>query len=231
MALGVAEARAAHYEQALVHATSCAAFAPENVDALLLKNFCQFMLETKPERRRQPLMGLLKCTTLAPERFEPWYFYGWALVEDGQLREAITPLREALKLAPAGHAKSQEVKLLLERCYLANNLVNEALSILQPLQGRPPYCNWPELYNELGLLALKRQAPAIAERHFLQGLRLAPHNEVLLLNLAVTYDLYLNKVAEARRCYQDCMAEKYARHDTEGSRRIQARMRQLALRR
>ena len=231
MSLGVAEAKQGHYEQALVHATSCVAFAPDNVDALLLKSFCQFMVETKPERRRQPLMTLLKCTHLAPERFEPWYFYGWALVENGQLRDAIEPLRQALKQISPTDAKCLEVKLLLERCYIANNLLNEALGILQPLQGRLPYRNWPELYNELGILALKHQSPKNAERLFQHGLKLDPRNEVLLQNLAITYDLYLNNIPEARRHYQYCMAAKYARHDNEGSRRIQDRLRQLAIRR
>ena len=231
MSMGVAEARQGHYEQALVHATSCVAFAPDNVDALLLKSFCQFMVETKSERRRQPLMTLLKCTHLAPERFEPWYFYGWALVENGQLRDAIEPLRQAIKLLSPTDARCLEIKLLLERCYTANNLINEALGILQPLQGRLPYRNAPGLYNELGLLAIKRPTPTSAERLFQRGLQLDPHNEVLLLNLAITYDLYLNNISEARRYYQYCMAAKFARHDIEGSRNIQNRLRQLAIRR
>jgi hypothetical protein len=58
MTLAVAEAHQGHYDLALAHANSCVAFAPENVDALMLKGFCQFMAETKPDRRRQPLMSL-----------------------------------------------------------------------------------------------------------------------------------------------------------------------------
>lgn len=222
MSLGVAEARLGHYEQALVHATSCVAFAPENVDALLLKSFCQFMLETKPEKRRQPLMGLLKCTHLSPDRFDPWYFYGWALVETGQLREAIEPLRQALKLVSSGNPKALEVKLLLERCYIANNLVDEALRILQPLQGRLPYRNCPELFNELGIIDLKRQSPQNAVNHFLRGLELDQNNEVLLQNLAVTYDLYLNNPQQAWDYYRKCLIAK-KRVDLG----IQTRMNQL----
>lgn len=231
MTLAVAEAHQGHYDLALAHANSCVAFAPENVDALMLKGFCQFMAETKPDRRRQPLMSLHKCTTMAPERFEPWYFYGWALVENGQLRDAIQPLREALRLAPPNATKAQEIKLLLERCYLANNLLDEAFSILQPLQGRLPYRNTPELYNELGLLALRRQTYTLAERHFQHGLKLDPRNEVLLLNLAITYDLYLNRLDQARFYYAKCLQVKALRGDLDGRLRIQERLRQLALRR
>lgn len=230
------EAHHGNYEQALVHAKSCVAFAPDNVDAQLLKNYCQFMVEAKPERRRQPLLNLFKCTRQAPERFEPWYFYGWALVESGQTRDAIEPLQKALERIPQEHPKHQEVLLLLERCYAENNLLPEALQILQSFQGLPPYSTMPELYNELGLLFLKGKdrKPSIAVDFFQQGLQRdandepleIPANEVLLQNLAITYDLYLNDFKTAQKYYILCMGIKADRNDEDGNRRIQARIAQ-----
>ena len=231
MTLAVAAARQGHYESALSHAESCVAFSPDNVDALLLKSFCQFMLETKPERRRQPLLNLNKCTHLAPERFEPWYFYGWALLENGQSRDAIEPLRKASSLLSRSDANYQQVQLMLERCYAANNLLAEALQILQPLQARRPYNEWPELYNELGLLALKRGKPENAVRFFETGLKHSPQNEILVQNLAVTYDLHLNNPAKAKFYYGRCLAIKHSRHDKHDAVRIQNRITQLNYRR
>ena len=233
MSLAMEEARRANYEEALIHANACVAFAPENVDAQLLKSYCQFMMETKPERRRQPLLNLLKCVHQAPERFEPWFFYGWVLLENGQTRDAIEPLQKALERLPQGHPKKQELLLLLERCYAENNLMPEALQILQSFQGIQPYSSMPELYNELGLLFLKseKRQPSIAISFFRRGLQRDakgklqldnPANEVLLQNLAITYDLYLNNVEEAIKYYKLCMVAKNHRKDEDGIRRIQA---------
>ena len=49
-----------------------------------------------------------------------------------------------------------------------------------------------------------------------------PANEVLLQNLAITYDLYLNNVEEAIKYYKLCMVAKNHRKDEDGIRRIQA---------
>lgn len=237
MALTMEEARHANYEQALVHANACVAFDPDNVDAQLLKSYCQFMVETKPERRRQPLLDMFKCTRQAPERFEPYFFYGWALVENGQTRDAIEPLQNALERVPQDNPKYQEVQLLLERCYSENNLIPEARSILQSFQGQPPYSGMPELYNELGLLFLKGKDryPDAAVYFFQQGLRHGPNgeiqlqnpaNEVLLQNLAVTYDLYLDDIDRAVYYYNLCRSAKNTRNDYDGILRIQTRIAQ-----
>ena len=237
MALAMEDARHANYEQALVHANACVAFAPDNVDAQLLKSYCQFMVETKQERRRQPLLNMLKCAHQAPERFEPWYFYGWALLENGQTRDAIEPLQKALERIAPDTPKYQEVQLLLERCYSENKLIPEALSILQSFQGQPPYSRMPELYNELGLLFLKGKDrnPNAAVFFFQRGLQRNakgeiqlqnPANEVLLQNLAITYDLYLDNMNEALDYYIKCMVAKNTRNDTDGIRRIQTRIAQ-----
>ena len=231
MSLAVSAARQGHYETALSHAESCVAFSPDNVDALLLKSFCQFMLETKQERRRQPLLNLHKCTHLAPERFEPWYFYGWALLENGQSRDAIEPLRKAAEVLGRSDQRHQQVQLLLERCYAANNLLDDAMRILQPLQAKKPYCDWPELYNELGLLALKRGKPEIAVRFFETGLKHSPQNEVLVQNLAVTYDLHLNNPERAKNYYGRCLTIKHYRNNKSDAIRIQNRIKQLNYRR
>ena len=237
MTLAMEDARHANYEQALVHANACVAFAPDNIDAQLLKSYCQFMVETKPERRRQALLNMLKCAHQAPERFEPWYFYGWALLENGQTRDAIEPLKNALDRIAPDNPKHREVQLLLERCYSENNLIPEALSILQSFQGQPPYSDMPELYNELGLLFLKGKDrnPNAAVYFFQRGLQRDakgviqlqnPANEVLLQNLAITYDLHFNNIGGAKRYYIPCMQAKSTRNDTEGIRRIQTRIAQ-----
>ncbi len=205
----------------------CLKVNPEYVEALLLNNYCSFLLENNDNARRQALYNLAKCTKLAPELLDAWYYYGWALVANKQSSDAILPLERAYALLPATGGPRSQIQLLLGLCYAENNLQAKALSMLQPLQFRKPYNTWPELYNQLGLLALKRKQPNQAITFFKRGLQHAPDNDVLLQNLAVTHDLYRNDLRMARLSYRNCLAAKAKRHDREGQLRIQNRLRQL----
>ncbi len=227
MHLAVEAAAQQQYTEAAKYAETCLEYAPDMPEAILLSNYCHFLMENRESARKQALYNLSKLTKSAPDRYDTWLFYGWALVENNQLRDAIDPLERAYKLVPAKDPNRPRIQMLLGRCYVNNNLQKQALGILQPLQIKAPYSQWPELYNCLGILALQRQNAKLAVTFFQHGLSLDSRNEVLLQNLAVTHDLYLNDTANARKYYIACLVQKQAANDTESCRRITARLRKL----
>jgi len=217
------------YAEAKIYAQRCLDYAPDLLDAVLLYNYCVLMTETRESAQKQALYNFSKATKTHPERYDAWLFYGWALVDNRQYRDAIEPLETAFKLAPQKSPHRARIQLLLGQCYVNTNLQAEALRILQPLKGKSPYRSWPELYNCLGLLARRRQDARVAISFFQRGLQLAPGNEALLQNLAVTYDLDANDPTNARKTYIKLLAQKKVA-GTEESLRIQRRIRRLSKR-
>ena len=211
----------------------CLRAAPGNVDALILNSYCKFLSDERASERKIALYNLSKTTNLAPDNFATHYFYGWALLRNKQSLDALPELERALKLMPKDSPHLANLRLLLATCYIENNLQDKALQILQLLQRVKPYRDWPELYNCLGLLAIKNGQAKTAKRFFENGLDLAPDNETLLLNLAVTFDQYLNAPDEAMKCYNKCKAAKFRRKEfnDEAFKALDRRTRQLASRR
>ncbi len=200
------------------------------MQARLLNDYCRFCRQGSETDRKQALYDLSKCTILEPENFDCWFFYGWALAQSGQTQQAIVPLERALALLPSKGGPRPKVQLLLGRCYAENNLQDKALALLQPLQMRDPYRTWPELYNSLGMMALRRKQAPQAVRFLKEGLRHDPANEVLLRNLAVVYDVYVDSPAEACNYYRLCMKRAFDRGDQEEAQRLTRRLMQVSRR-
>ncbi|MGN0867837.1 MAG: tetratricopeptide repeat protein [Oligosphaeraceae bacterium] len=209
----------------------CLRHVPKLADAQILHGYCLFLNASRESVRSQAIYNLHKATRAFPERYDAWLFYGWVLLESGDSRNAIPPLQEALRLLPPGSPHRGKIQMLLGKCYLQNNLQSQALQILQPLRIREPYRSAPELYNALGMLAMMRQNPQMGATFFQEGLARCPRNEVLLQNLAIAYDLYLNDVPRAKRAYIQCLQVKQkGGQDPEGCQRIVDRLRKLTRR-
>ena len=218
-------------QEAIDETEHCLRYIPRLAEAQILHGYCLFLNASRESVRSQAIYNLHKATRSFPERYDAWLFYGWVLLESGDSRNAIPPLQEALRLLPQGSPHRGKIQMLLGKCYLQNNLQAQALQILQPLRIREPYRNAPELYNSLGLLAMMRQSPQIGVAFFQEGLTRCPRNEVLLQNLAVAYDLYLNDIPRAKRAYIQCLQVKQqGGQDPEGCQRIVDRLRKLSRR-
>lgn len=218
-------------QDAIDETERCLRYAPRLADAQILHGYCLFLNASRESVRSQAIYNLHKATRTFPDRYDAWLFYGWALVESGDFRNAIPPLKEALERLPKGSPHRAKVQMLLGKCYLQNNLQPQALQILQPLRARPPYRTAPELYNSLGMLAIMRQNHSLAAAYFQEGLRACPRNEILLQNLAVTCDLYLNDIPRAKRAYIQCLQVKQkGGQDPEGCQKIVDRLKRLSRR-
>ncbi len=216
--------------EALFRSELCLRNRPEDVNALLLNSYCIFTTASENTQKAKALFNLDKATRLAPESFTTWYYYGWALCENKQYREALPVLEKAFELLPKNSPKKGEILLLLSRCSSHNNLQDKGLRYLQPLRIHPPFNRWPEVYNSLGILALNRSDYRNAEAAFKQALELEHNNPALLQNLAVTYDLYLNDRNKAKKTYIQCLLAIGNQKDLQTRLKIQNRLRQLSTR-
>ena len=213
--------------EALFRSELCLRNSPEDVNALLLNSYCIFTTATESSQKAKALFNLDKATRLAPDSFTAWYYYGWALCENQQYREALPVLEKAFELLPEASPKKGELLLLLGRCSSHNNLQDKGLRYLQPLRIHPPYNRWPEVYNNLGILALNRTDYHGAERAFKQAIELEQNSPELLQNLAVTYDLYLNNPLKAKKTYIQCLLALGNQKHLQTRLQIQNRLRQL----
>lgn len=104
-----AELMAAHrllqkkqYGQALPKSVTCLSIDRDNVDAIIINAVCVFSLPAaSPEdtSRKNALLNLQRATTiLAPERFDAWYTYVWALVQNRDFDSAVNAARFARNL-------------------------------------------------------------------------------------------------------------------------------------
>ena len=228
----MAAARENRLPQAEQLSRECLRAAPGNIDALILNSYCKLLSDERKTEREKALYNLQKATQLAPDHFAAHYFCGWAMLQNRQSLKAIRFLERAYELLPKDSPHRASLSLFLATCYIENNLQDKALRILQRLQRFKPYRDWPELYNCLGLLAIKRMQPKQAQKYFEKGLQLAPDNETLRLNLAVTFDQYLDNPQKASINDRICHAAKKRRHESdEAFKALERRIPQLAHRR
>ena len=230
MERAIEDMRAGRLAEVIVRTDACLKFDSNNIDAKLLNNYCRFMLAPKEGERSNAMYELAKCTKLHPESAAAWYYYGYVLVQSNHSRVALEPLRKALELMPVESPARTSCKLLLAKCCVDNNLQEEARRLLQQLKLVTPLEARPQLFNALGMLALKAGNYRQAMGYFTNGLNFSRKNEVLNQNLAVTADLYLNDVETAMKYYRQCMALRAMRGDTDGVKVVQRRLRQVARR-
>jgi len=217
------------YDQAMQHTDLCLGIAPNNVDALLLHGFCLYSSSSAGALSKASALRFLeKATKLAPTRLDAWLFYGWALYNNDMSHEAIEPLERALSLASADSKYKGDIMLMLGRCCVHNNLQQKAMNYLQPLRVRKPYSQWPEIYNSLGMLSLHRGQIQEALDNFSKAYSLSPDNPDLLQNIAVTFDLHLQRPDHARRFYIKTLAALAKSPDQARKLRLQNRLAHLS---
>lgn len=222
------ELQVGNFAESLHLSELCLGTNPDDVTALLLNGYCRFITASDNAQKAKAVSTLEKATRMAPDSFTVWYFYGWSLAVSGQSQEAIEVLEQAFTLMPTGSPHKGHLLFMLGQACTANNLQSKGLKYVQPLLVYQPYRNWPDVYNALGMLALKRADYREAVRCFNAALKLESSNPQVLQNLAVTFDLYLNLPRIAREYYLRCLASGQGRLDAQTSTRIHNRLRHIA---
>lgn len=227
MMAAVDDVRCGRMAQAYLRTGECLKVDSGYLEARILNNYCRFVLNASGDERDTAVYELGKCARLYPDNATAWYYYGYVLAVSGEKSRALEPLRKALELMDPDEGARGNVQLLLAECCVANNLQDEAQRLLLPLLKQSEKRDSPQLYNALGMLALKRSQPGEAAGFFLRGLQANPHHEVLTRNLAVTLDLYLNRPAAAIPYYRQCLAMRARSGDQAGVNEVVNRLRSL----
>ncbi len=218
--------QAGRLSDGLIHSELCLRSLPNDANALLLNGYCQMMLSSDLNYKSSALFNLEKASRDS-DTYAANLLYGWALCENKLYREAVPVLEKALAKMPPDSDQKGAILLLLSRCCGQSNLQERGMRYSQPLRIHEPYRRWPEVYNNLGMLALKRADYQEAARCFQQALRLAPREAGLMQNLAVLSDLYLNDSRKARKYYLDYMGTARLEDNPELYVRVQKRVGQL----
>ena len=197
--------------------------APRNADYGVLYGFALFENEQLTEARDQ----LAKTAAAAPDSFVAQYFHGWVLWRLGDCGDAIGPLKNALFLKDGYEECVPDVLVLLARCCLEQNL-DEGFRYLQALRVHRSFGKEPEVYNCLALLSVGQGQHEQALRKLEDALRLDPTNPVILQNLAVLYDTYLQDPKRAMVYYRESLVRRIERKDPTNQAAIRERLRQLA---
>lgn len=229
LSLALGAIQAGSLSEGLIHSELCLRALPNDTNALLLNGYCQMMLSSDPNFKSSALFNLEKASRNS-DTYAAHLLYGWALCENKLYRDAIPILEKALAQMPPSSAQKGAILLLLSRCCVRSNLQGRGMRYIQPLRIYEPYRQWPEVYNNLGMLALQRADYLEAARCFQQALQLSPREPRLMQNLAVLYDLYLNDSRKARGYYLDFMATARIEDDPELYIQVQKRIGQLVKR-
>jgi tetratricopeptide (TPR) repeat protein len=215
-------AAAGQWEHAQILAEKAAERNDLELPATILVALCQHYQDNTVEA----LDTIEKATNLDPASFAAQFFHGWMLCEEERWADALLPLKRALKLDPS----NANVLVLLAKCSLQQNLI-QGTSYLQALRRFDEYRDSAELYNAIALLWLGRPDYDMAKSYFLKALEKDPHNAVVLQNLAVLHDTYLNDETNALKHYKSCLRESQLAKDEVRAKAVVERLRQLAQRR
>ncbi len=214
-----AAAAAGKWNRALELSEEALAQNSTHLTALVLKGISQHALG----QSKDAVKTLAKAAQQAPDNFSAQYFHGWILCENQQYGEALTPLKRAY----AVRKNHPDLLVLLARACLKQNL-KEGINYLQALRRHRHYLDAPDVYNGLGILWFGQQDYESARRYFLQAYQRDPKSPVVLQNLAVLHDQYLNRPEQAMLFYQKCLAASLGAGDRTRADRIRNRILELA---
>lgn len=191
----------------------------QNVSAMLLNGLSLH----QQERNNEAGTMLAQAASLGAADFAAQYFYGLYLVNTGDFKTAMTPLRQAYKInAAAAKAQPEALLVLLSRCCMEENL-SEGTQYLQMLRRFPGMRDNPSLYNNLGILWNNQGKYLLAQKSFEEAWVKDPQNIIAPQNLAVIYDIQKN-TKQALRHYKFCYAQVSKAGDTVGAERYQSRI-------
>ncbi len=148
-------------------------------------------------QHEKALNEALRAAQLDPEHFMAQYTKGRMLFERHQYQDCIGPLAAADKLKPG----CPQVLILMGKCHSVLNNLNQARKCYTRLGHIPEYRKRPEAFNELGVLYLKKGEVRKGFAYIYRANQLKSSDPVLVLNLAIVYDVYLNQPRKAVLLY------------------------------
>ncbi|OGV33433.1 MAG: hypothetical protein A2020_07735 [Lentisphaerae bacterium GWF2_45_14] len=166
---------------------------PENISALIIEG-----LAMDADNKREFAVGCLeKAVKNSPDSFIANHTLGRLFVAQKKYEQALPFLKKAYELKPSD---MNTVILLAESM---NKLKMSGASSYYALALRNPrFKNDPAPWNQLGLIFAGTNAKKRALDFFIKAYKADQENHLVVLNLAVFLDKYMNNASKAKPFYE-----------------------------
>lgn len=182
---------------------------PDNVNALILEG-----LALDADNKRELAVGCLeKAVNKSPDNFMANHSLGRLFYGQRKYDQAMTSLKKAYEINPS---EMNNVVLLAETM---NKLkMSGASSYYACALQNPRFKNDPAPWNQLGLIFAGTNSKAQALKFFLKAYNSDQNNHLVVLNLAIFLDRYMNKTANSKFFYEKYLRLTEKNPDLSGKR-------------
>jgi len=142
------------------------------------------------------LDSLQLAVKMSPENFMAQFTLGRMLFQLGKYEECVAPLKNARDL----DQDNVDTVILLAKTMEMLNLP-ECAEYYHILAMSKRFINKPEPFNELGVYYTKKNDYKRASSYFIKAYKMAPQNHIVVYNLAVFLDKYMNTPDKAKKFY------------------------------
>lgn len=203
-----------HCEQALSFAEKAVAAAPDNVDARILSAIAF----EKCGQSKQAVEEARKAVELNPKSFVAQYTLGRLYsAERTSSYDALVALGKALELRPG----DRNTLILLANVNMHLSPEQAQKYLLELARDRSLF-DTAAYQNQLGICMVRRKQYQAAGQAFLKACRADANNPLLMYNLALCMDQYLNRSKVARPLYQKYLDLAPESAESASSRRFAA---------
>ncbi len=182
-----------NWEESLEYAERAVNADSQNINALIMYALA---LEHSTQINKAKT-ELRKAISINPNNFMAQLSIGKLLYQSRDYEGAYEYLTNAYKLDP----NNIDALILFAQCSAKLQTVNTD-QVFQKLAKTEYYKNKPEIYNELGTYYAKANNLSKAAQNLTEAYKLAPNNPIIVVNLGVFCDKYLNKPKKARFFYR-----------------------------
>ncbi|OYP28318.1 protein kinase domain-containing protein [Rhodopirellula sp. MGV] len=187
--LGRAQFQDEQFDQAKLSFTQSLERAPNSAELCVLRGRCHYRLGQKSAAERD----FRRAIELIPTNSAAWYYLGYVLRDQGQLKPSLESFLEAARLAPdriRPHLQASRNYQLLGDDELSEQSLETAFKL---------ECNDLDNLLTRGLANIKRERYELAFADFESALKINPSSAHARLQLAWTQATYLHR-------YQDAIA-------------------------
>ena len=166
---------------------------PDNVPALIIEG-----LALDADNKRELAVGCLeKAVNKAPDNFMANHSLGKIFLAQKKYDQALPYLKKAYEL------DSSEMNTVVLLAETMNKLkMSGASSYYAYALRNPRFKNDPAPWNQLGLIFAGTNSKTQALNFFIKAYKADQNNHLVVLNLAVFLDKYMNKTANSKLFYE-----------------------------
>jgi len=193
LTLAYDEAKAGHWDKALIQSKSAVEQNSNDVTALIMYALCLENMD-KPDEAQQVLQHAVQ---IDPGNFRAQYNLGRILFQHGRYQDCVSYLRAAEKLNP------DNVNVIVLLAQVDGKLkLESAINYYAKLTKIPRFSESPVPWNQMGIIYAENNKKLNALKCFLQAYKTSSDNPKVILNFAVFLDYYLDSKDGRKKAMQ-----------------------------